>query len=291
MITQDGWLDWAERRPGPPDKVYTQRNTAEWFLPHSAVGYYNGWASRLFDISRLADGSFTPNAAASVHGWVEQDGRVYQHYPFTASCWASGNRIPNTRGIAFEHAGGPPSNLSEPLTPEQVDADVRILKELAVWAQRPAGYWQRNPDARPAGKTLWEHNEMVAFGSAATACPSGRVPWDTILKRLATEDDMFTRYNGLANPGFWTNREINGSQGWGVRTDFKLPAGTSEVEVELFTLGGDLTLHDGGSSNVAGFLEGPGNNHYRLKLDKDGAAWLEGNHAVIAKLGILGYYG
>lgn len=31
---------------------------------------------------------------------------------------------------------------------------------------------------------------MTAFGSAATACPSGRIPWDVIIPAVAQEDDM-----------------------------------------------------------------------------------------------------
>jgi len=29
--------------------------------------------------------------------------------------------------------------------------------------------------------TLFEHREMVRYGSAPTACPSGRIPWDRII--------------------------------------------------------------------------------------------------------------
>jgi hypothetical protein len=34
---------------------------------------------------------------------------------------------------------------------------------------------------------LWEHREMVRFGAAATACPSGRIPWDELIALLKEE--------------------------------------------------------------------------------------------------------
>lgn len=47
-ITPDGWFDWMRREPGPPDKVYSQPNAVDFYVAHSAVGHYGGWASRLF---------------------------------------------------------------------------------------------------------------------------------------------------------------------------------------------------------------------------------------------------
>ncbi|KKN69019.1 hypothetical protein LCGC14_0444910 [marine sediment metagenome] len=142
-LTADGWFDWAERYPGPPDKVYSEPNTAQLYVPHSAVGYYAGWLSRLNSQERDAAGRYTAYAAASVHGFIMYDGKVIQHYPITASCWASGNRRANTTGIAFENEGGY-DPVDEPLTAGQIASNVRIVRELMKWrgltkVQRPGG--------------------------------------------------------------------------------------------------------------------------------------------------------
>ena len=31
-ITPDGWFDWMRRKPGPPDKVYSQRNAVDFYV-------------------------------------------------------------------------------------------------------------------------------------------------------------------------------------------------------------------------------------------------------------------
>jgi hypothetical protein len=189
LITPDGWLSWAERVPGPPEKVYSEANAAIGYVPHSMVGSLNGWYSRLFDLTKYWDETlqawrYTPNAAASVHGSVLRGGQVIQHYPFIASCWASGSRYPNTRFIAFENESvyrdGKPDE-SIPLTDPQIEANVRIIRELSQWSQ-----WKpRRPvDAADLTASLYEHRECVRFGSASTACPSGRIPWGEIIAAL-----------------------------------------------------------------------------------------------------------
>ena len=67
MITQDGYLDWAERiAPGyAVDKVNGWANTARLYLPHSAVGYFGGFKGRIID-RPVTD----PTARASTHGWT-----------------------------------------------------------------------------------------------------------------------------------------------------------------------------------------------------------------------------
>jgi hypothetical protein len=181
MITSDGWLDWVERLPGPADKVYSVPNAARGYVPHSAVGYYGGWASRLFSTDRREDGRYTAYAAASVHGWIAYDGRVQQHYPLDASCWASGSVYPNTHFIAFENEGGF-QPYDEPLTDAQVEANLRLIRDLASWRDWPAIC--RPVDALDRSASLYEHRECVRWGSAPTACPSGRIPWQRLLDEL-----------------------------------------------------------------------------------------------------------
>lgn len=186
----DGWLDWAIRVPGPPDKRYSQPNVARGYVPHSAVGFYAGWESRLFSTERDSDDPtrYSRYAAASVHGWIAYDGSVIQHYPFTVSCWASGNRHANTNFVAFENEGGPPGDESERLTAKQIAANVRIMRELSAWKDwKPSR--PKNRTDRTA--TLYEHHECVRlWGGNATACPSKRIPWQRMLRTLKDEGDM-----------------------------------------------------------------------------------------------------
>ena len=189
MAIVDGWLDWAAKIPGPVEKQYSQPNSAMGYVPHSAVGFYGGWESRLFDMSRDPDtGQFTKYAAASVHGWIAYDGAVTQHYPFTASCWASGNFHANTNFVAFENEGGY-SPHNEPLTPQQESANVRVIQELSAWR----GWTPSRPaDANDKTATLYEHNECVTlWGGGSTSCWSHRGDWTAIMAAFQEEDDMF----------------------------------------------------------------------------------------------------
>ncbi len=156
----------------PPDKVYSAVNAVEGYVPHSAVGYLPGWLGRLFSNARLPNGRYTPYAAASIHGWIPYNGKVLQHYPFTASCWGSGSAYPNTHFPAFENEGGAPGNESEALTDFQLYTNERIVWELADhygWVpKRPRG-------PSDVSASLYEHRECVRWGSTYTACPSGRM--------------------------------------------------------------------------------------------------------------------
>lgn len=196
MITDDGWLDFAVRVPGPADKVYSQPCTSEVYVPHDAVGYLQGWYGRLFSTERdpTDPTRYSRYAAASVTGIVLDeidpatgDAKAIQHYPLTASCWASGSRSINTRGNAFEteRVRGNFESLETP--PHMVRTHVRIIREIIAWK----GWTPRRPaDAGDMGATLYEHRECVRFGAAPTVCPSGRA--DPIWAALQ-EDDMAER--------------------------------------------------------------------------------------------------
>ncbi len=186
-LTPDGWFDWMKREPGPPDKVYSQPNAVDFYVAHSAVGYYGGWASRLFSTARDASGRYATYAAVSTHGWIPYDGACLQHYPLMASCWASGSREANMRGVAFEIEGGAPGRESEPLSEPQKQALERILGDIVGWKGVTNDYWRRPANDRDLNATLYEHRECVRFGSAPTACPSNRIPWPEIIGRLTTQ--------------------------------------------------------------------------------------------------------
>ena len=171
-ITDGGWLDGAERMPGPPDKVYSAVNAVEGYVPHSAVGYLSGWLSRLYSTERLPNGRYSPYAAASITGWIPYTGKVIQHYPFTASCWGSGSAYPNTHFPAFENEDSAPGDESEPLTDFQLEMNEQIIFELADWK----GWVPKRPKGpSDVSATLYEHKECIRWGSRYTACPSGRM--------------------------------------------------------------------------------------------------------------------
>lgn len=191
VISADGWYDWCERIPGPADKVYSQPNSAIMYLPHSAVGYYAGWASRLFSQERLANGRYTAYAAASVHLWMPQlpSEQPTQHYSIFSSCWASGSVYPNTNGIAAETAGGPPGNETEAYTPWQEECHARAICELADFKGWEPRRVQGEGDM---AATIRLHRECKEFGSDPTACDSGRFDASGTMARVQAlqEGDM-----------------------------------------------------------------------------------------------------
>lgn len=120
-----------------------------------------------------------PNRGASWHFSVAKNGDVYQHIETQHISWASGSVEANRRFWSIEHEG----KAGEPLTPAQTAATTALM-----------GWLLDSKNLSPKrGTTLWEHNEMTQFGSAATACPSGRIPWDKIIGGLdmpLTQDDL-----------------------------------------------------------------------------------------------------
>jgi hypothetical protein len=166
-VTQDGWFDWAQRMPGPPEKVWEGTNTLAGIVFHSAVGSLQGVVNVVFG---------PVENQRSVTGVVGYDGRFIQFYPVTACPWANGNRSLNMSLLGFEFEGGrdTPATVSEPLTVQQEDVSVRILRDLAEYKRVPVSFWQRPT-------TLKEHREI-----SATACPSGRITWPAILQKLAS---------------------------------------------------------------------------------------------------------
>jgi hypothetical protein len=188
MLTVDGWLDWASRRPGPIEKQYTERNASAGFIFHSQVGFIAGAYDRLFSMERDEAGRFTPYAAASWTMTLFYDGRVEQHYPIGTSCWTHGSRYPNTHFDGCEVEGGPPGNEAEPLRPAQFQSGVRIIADVSrakVWTPR------RPISPIDGSASCYLHSECVRWGSLATACPSGRIPWPELIAGAAgVGDDM-----------------------------------------------------------------------------------------------------
>lgn len=163
MIDANGWLDWAERVPGHPEKANAGRNPVLGFVAHSA----EGWEGYLRS---------NPPQHPSVGGrksWHLSNlvsGKLLQHYPIYVKCWASGANYPNDNYVAMEHEGV----AGQILTPPQVETTTRVISEISKLKN-----WE------PIRKsTLWEHNECTRWGAEPTACPSNRIPWEEILRKL-----------------------------------------------------------------------------------------------------------
>lgn len=170
-ITPDGWFTWAIRDPGPLSKTNGGRNTVRGFVPHSAEGYWPHLQTLLHSPARQASWG-----ASNL-----KDGQLIQHYPIYVQTWTSGAGYPNNNFFSNETEGV----AGEPLTDGQVANIVRQIRELSElrnWVP------ERPSNAQDVGATLYEHRECVRWGAEPTACPSGRIPWERILREL--EDDM-----------------------------------------------------------------------------------------------------
>jgi len=167
-ISKDGWISWAIPRPGPPDKMYPEKNQSLGIVLHSVEGWLAGALGELMNPDRQASWHFT-NAI---------DGRVYQHYPVFASCWASGNKTANTRYWAVESEG----KAGTPLNAAQVANMVGLCEEFENFTTLKA--------QRSEPRTIWEHNEVATKWSpnaGPTSCPSGR--YDGFYAELDKEED------------------------------------------------------------------------------------------------------
>lgn len=170
----NGWLSWAERRDGIPDKVYSQPNRGEGIAMHSVVGDLPNHRipGRFLSRDRAADGRYTASAAASCMFILYRDGHLVQMYPVTASTWTSGGFDGNTRFWAVEAEGGL-NPYNEPLTKAAEDTFIRLVTE-----------WENHTGrkAQP-GVNLLQHKEIARkYGYAATACASDR--YDGALVRI-----------------------------------------------------------------------------------------------------------
>lgn len=128
---------------------------------HSMVGSVDN------ALARLELSPWVPRGDASWQFSVTKTGKVLQHYDSLDVCWHAGSRVRNFLTIGIEHEGGPEGNESEPLTPAQLAASV----DLVSWLCDQHGIPQVRDTNTLAG--LLEHNQVYA-----TACPSGRIPWE-----------------------------------------------------------------------------------------------------------------
>jgi len=176
------WAPFAVRRDGPAWKVgYSfigEAGPKRGQVNHSAEGYWAGLYSAL-------DGPLQKSWQLTV-GYD----RVEQHYPISAHCWHAGDVdddgavAANLDFIGVEFLG----MAGEGLSPYQVDMAVRIPQWCAE--QEGRSIFRRFDGWDPDEPGLWllaEHNEV---SDVPTACPSGRIPWAQIMRRVKEDDDM-----------------------------------------------------------------------------------------------------
>lgn len=150
----------AVQSPAPVGKMYPEENTVEGVIMHSMQGSWIGAQSVLYDETVDINNRYR---AACWHFSILKSGLVLQHYALNMSVFHAGTGKNNRRLIGVEHEGGPPGNLSEPLTEAQILAGIDLL----LWIKKAAEWKELSRSS-----TLWEHNEATS-----TACPSHRIPW------------------------------------------------------------------------------------------------------------------
>lgn len=177
MSIVDGWLDWATREPGPANKQYPTPNRGIGIAWHSMEGWYPGSLAELMKPDRQASWTFS----------LLRDGALMQHYPVTASCWASGNAGANTRYWSVELEG----IQSMPIDDGQLRTALRIISEWEAHTGLVATR-EGEPDD---GRTMVQHREVATLWSpnaGPTACPSERYArlWEALASRAQEGENV-----------------------------------------------------------------------------------------------------
>ena len=150
----------ATWRPGPTSKQGypgAMSRTGKGVVLHSMEGSLAAALGELDNLERRASWHFSN----------PKSGPLLAHYELEAVTWHAGYEA-NRLYVGVEHEGV----AGQPLTESQIANDVGLLQWL--WEKE---HWLRFERRL----TLWEHNEFMA-----TACPSGRIPWAEIIRRLTT---------------------------------------------------------------------------------------------------------
>ena len=151
-----GWIDWATRLPGPAAKAYAIANSGRGVCLHSMEGWYEGSRTELMNMARQASWQFS----------LRLSGELVQHYPVTASCWASGCFEANTKlwSVELEGVAGTPANTAQVRTLLRLGAEFEAATGLAFTRAQP-------------NQTIFEHREVWDWSrpnAGPTACPSDR---------------------------------------------------------------------------------------------------------------------
>lgn len=170
MAVINGWVDWALRIEGHPQKVYSATNTGTGIALHSIVGSESetddGVPNRFLQDTRPGGiGRFSDYEAASCMFVLRKSGLLIQMYDTSKSTWTSGGPEANTSFMAIELEGGPSGNEREPMTDAQVASFVRLVRDLEAHKGMKFIY----------GQNMLQHKEIAKkFGYAATSCASDR---------------------------------------------------------------------------------------------------------------------
>lgn len=178
-VDSQGWLDWAVKLPATVNHVNAGTNPVKGIFFHSAEGF----ATTLLD----PQSKWGYNGDLSWHLTNTLDGKLYQHYPFTARCWHA--TAANNEFVGMENEGRTPTDAQgnpippgPPLNAAQIANAKRVIADLSAWK----GWTPERPfDVNDKTATLYQHGEVTRFGGTGSSCPNGRIPWDLI---LATED-------------------------------------------------------------------------------------------------------
>src|SRR3990167_4583682 len=229
-VDSQGWLSWAIKMPGryASGKGFNAgTNAVKGLVFHSA----EGWAATL--LSNTSQWGYY-NAEYPWHLSNLLDGRLVQHFPFTARCW-HGSAF-NNDYVGMEHEGVTPTDANghalgpgPVLNAGQIANAQRVIADLGAWK----GWTPRRPNAvGDLTATLYEHRETVWFGGTSTGCPNGRIPWDLI---LATEGDMPEEHY----PGEFNDRRARDMLIWSLMLPSQDPA---KLKVALLPGGGGFAL-------------------------------------------------
>jgi len=170
MPVVDGWLSWAIKAPGPPEKGQypndPERAMSE--ILYIVMHLAGGWESFLRQGHRPGDkASWTFSNC--------QDGDFYQHYPLSALTWTSGAYPQNRDGLACENEGMPGwlMNAAQIANARRMREDVKAICP--------------NLRAPLLGAGFREHDELT---NGATDCPSGAIAPFYRSYLQAQEEDM-----------------------------------------------------------------------------------------------------
>lgn len=230
-ITPDGWLDWAVRAPGRPQKVNGGRNGLLGLAFHSA----EGWETYLREYQYLPKYA---DRRASWHFSNLRSGVLLQHYPIYEQTWTSGAAFPNNNMPGCETEG----IAGQPLNEKQEHNAARIITDVsALTGRKPV----RNPGVTiPNGVlAIVEHSECKQWGAEPTACPSGRYNWPRIFSLLGEGDDMYHVHDGWGLHGFAMNAGDRHSVN--AREVFSVPEQAQSIDLEFFSREGYVVVRHG----------------------------------------------
>lgn len=281
-VTPDGWLTWAERMPGRPATgpgFNAGVNDVRGIFFHSAEGY----AETL--LSKTSQWGYY-NAQYPWHLSNLLNGRLIQHYPFTARCWHAS--AANDHYIGMEHEGRTPdgSTVGPVLNDLQVANDRRVIASVSAWKG-----WAPTRPTSPSdlAATLYEHTEVIRFGGSSTQCPSHRIPWPAILTPPApptNEEEIMPRFNAVVPRlhGAATPQTVKVDE-----FDQQLPA-CKRLRLEVYLNRGRVVLKDS-DGKYAGRVGWDGARYGVVEVDVSGGAFsIDGDpDAELAQVGVVAY--